>query len=163
MATCQICAREIKASNGVIALHGYKRPGHGWQTASCMGAKFAPYEVSRDRLPAAIKIVHDYLYRSRATLRKLLKTPPVTFTVQLRDSWGHKHGEPRIYVRPVDFDPNDSVRLGCTMPGTYGGEFHKERRSLEGGIAAAVNDLKFFRARYEAWPEHVATVQRASP
>jgi hypothetical protein len=162
MSTCQICAREIKAGDGLIAHHGYKRPGHGWQTASCMGAKFAPYEVSRDRLPAVVRVVTDYLTTTRKTLRELLKGPPATFTVQPRDAWGNKRGEPRVYACPVDFDPNDSIRLGSTMPGTYGGEFRKERRRLEDGIAAAVRDLKFFRARYEAQPEYAAAARRAS-
>ena len=32
--------------------HGYERPGHGWQTGSCMGAKNLPFEVDRDRARA---------------------------------------------------------------------------------------------------------------
>jgi hypothetical protein len=44
--TCQICGRAIKAKNGTIAHHGFKRP-RGWygQTASCPGAKHLPFEV----------------------------------------------------------------------------------------------------------------------
>lgn len=37
--TCQCCFRQIFAETGTIAHHGYERPGHGWQTASCVGAK----------------------------------------------------------------------------------------------------------------------------
>lgn len=48
--TCQCCGRGIFAQTGTIAHHGYERPGTGWQTASCMGAKHLPFEVSRDRL-----------------------------------------------------------------------------------------------------------------
>ena len=48
--TCQCCGRQIFAQTGTIAHHGYERPGYGWQTASCMGAKYLPFEVSRNRL-----------------------------------------------------------------------------------------------------------------
>lgn len=53
--TCQCCGRDILANLGTIALHGYERPGHGWQTGSCMGAKALPFEVSRDRLGEMIR------------------------------------------------------------------------------------------------------------
>lgn len=48
--TCQICGRPIHAATGFIAHHGYTRPGHGWQTDSCDGAREMPFEVSRDAL-----------------------------------------------------------------------------------------------------------------
>lgn len=48
--TCQICGRGIFAEAGVIAHHGYERPGTGWQTPSCEGARQLPFEVERDRL-----------------------------------------------------------------------------------------------------------------
>lgn len=48
--TCQCCGRKFLANTGTIAHHGYERPGHGYQTSSCIGAKFAPFEVSRERL-----------------------------------------------------------------------------------------------------------------
>jgi hypothetical protein len=48
--TCQCCGRKFLANMGTIAHHGYQRPGGGWQTASCIGAKHAPFEVARDRL-----------------------------------------------------------------------------------------------------------------
>lgn len=61
MTTCQICGREIKAGRGLIALHGYQRPGHGWQTQSCYGARHLPFEVSRDRLGQFIDLVRKEL------------------------------------------------------------------------------------------------------
>jgi len=45
--TCQICGRKIYAELGVIAHHGYERPGQGWQTESCEGARELPFEVDR--------------------------------------------------------------------------------------------------------------------
>lgn len=59
--TCQCCWRPIFAGTGTIAHHGYERPGYGYQTASCMGAKFLPFEVSRGRLGDLIEMLKDRL------------------------------------------------------------------------------------------------------
>lgn len=48
--TCQICARPIFAETGVIAHHGYERPGYGYQTSSCWGARYLPFETDRSIL-----------------------------------------------------------------------------------------------------------------
>lgn len=48
--TCQICGRPIFAEMGVIAHHGYQRPGDGYQTASCIGARHLPFEANKDLL-----------------------------------------------------------------------------------------------------------------
>ena len=49
--TCPVCFRSIAVVSGSMALHGYKRPGSGWQTSSCEGAvRFQPLEVSSDGL-----------------------------------------------------------------------------------------------------------------
>lgn len=64
VAECQICGRAIGAKVGVIAHHGYTRPGEGWQTGSCPGVRFVPYSTSRDRLTEvlawAVKGVADW-------------------------------------------------------------------------------------------------------
>ena len=59
--TCQICGRAIFAEVGVIAHHGYERPGQGWQTSSCPGARHVPFEVSRDILVDHIKRCEEQL------------------------------------------------------------------------------------------------------
>jgi len=55
--TCQCCGRLILANTGRIAHHGYTRPGSGWQTSSCMGAKFQPFEADRNRLGQMIDVM----------------------------------------------------------------------------------------------------------
>lgn len=54
---CQICGRWIFAESGLIAHHGYRRPGTGWQTPSCEGARELPFEKSRDVLGAHLEAV----------------------------------------------------------------------------------------------------------
>lgn len=56
---CQICGRAILANSGKIAHHGYQRPGHGWQTASCFGAKEPPFEADRAALARFIGYLKD--------------------------------------------------------------------------------------------------------
>lgn len=48
--TCPCCFRQIAVTDGTMAHHGYQRPGHGWQTASCPGIRFKPLEVSNEGL-----------------------------------------------------------------------------------------------------------------
>ncbi len=55
--TCQCCGRLHLANTGVVAHHGYQRPGFGWQTASCIGARELPFEVARDRLGQHINLM----------------------------------------------------------------------------------------------------------
>lgn len=73
---CQICGRLIQAKTGRIAHHGYTRPGDGWQTPSCMGAKYRPYEVACDALPRAITAVTEHIATREAVLADLLANPP---------------------------------------------------------------------------------------
>lgn len=80
--TCQICGRPIFAESGVIAHHGYQRPGDGWQTASCPGARELPYEVSRERLGWYVGILYDTQMRHVLDLSKIQ-----TETVSIRVEW----------------------------------------------------------------------------
>jgi hypothetical protein len=61
--TCQIFAQR-----GKIAHHGYERPGYGWQTASCMGATYLPFEVDRARLADLIVRLEHELQETRENL-----------------------------------------------------------------------------------------------
>lgn len=53
--TCACCFRGIAVTPSLLmAHHGYKRPGEGLQTASCMGIAYKPLEVSSAGLEAVI-------------------------------------------------------------------------------------------------------------
>jgi hypothetical protein len=69
--TCQICERGILADTGLIAHHGYERPGDGWQTASCFGARELPFEVSRDVLGVYVASLLDGAERNAKHARDL--------------------------------------------------------------------------------------------
>ena len=55
--TCACCFRPIAVVKSLMAHHGYTRPGHGNQTASCPGIRFRPLEVSKDGLVYILELV----------------------------------------------------------------------------------------------------------
>lgn len=69
--TCQCCARDILAETGVIAHHGYERPGGGYQTNSCFGARYLPFEVDREVLGDLIEILKNKLANAKNSLKHI--------------------------------------------------------------------------------------------
>lgn len=146
--TCQICGREIKASNGIIAHHGYKRPYQaGWQSASCAGARYAPYEVSCDRLREVVEMVKNFIVSQEKSLAVLLATPPQTITVyERRSSFGKE--EKIEYAKPDDFK-QDSYRN--SIPRTYENAYSNRKHDYERDIRAAKTDLSIMERRLNEW------------
>ena len=146
--TCQICGRAIKATKGVIAHHGYERPA-GWysQTASCMGARFLPYEVSCDRISEVIKIVEGqlgYLREHQASL-----AAPQTITERVRkagDYSRYPQYDTVTYERPAGYkeSPYD-------LPHTYGHALGRARREAGEAIRATEQQLAYLRDRLAKW------------
>jgi len=75
--TCQICGRDIKAKKGVIAHHGYRRPGDGWQTGSCFGARHVPYEQGSDAIEIMIPRVAAQIEHLRSGRDALEARPAI--------------------------------------------------------------------------------------
>ncbi len=150
--TCQICGREIKANTGLIAHHGYQRPGEGWQTASCMGARFRPYEVACDALPPAIDSCKRYIANQQAALNAWMTSPPDTITWQRKDGYGTPRGQEFTFERPVDFDPaNHSVSY---RQESYVFQFDGRKRTLEYEIERAQQSLRYLEKRLADWKPH---------
>lgn len=82
--TCQICARRIFAETGVIAHHGYERPGDGYQTESCRGARRLPYEADHVALDEEIAWTADRLMGAKDLLRQM-REERVDFSFQWVD------------------------------------------------------------------------------
>lgn len=104
MPTCQICLREIKAGRGLIAKHGYRRPGQGWQTASCFGAGYRPFEVSCDAIETLIPRLRTWASGHRDAVTKLTANPPAEYDITHRDAYGRPYGAKQIAARPDNFD-----------------------------------------------------------
>jgi hypothetical protein len=153
---CQICGRAIKAKSGLIAHHGYRRPGHGWQTSSCFGARWRPYEVASDALPRAIERATAYRDNTQTQLAKLRANPPAEFDVSRRDAWGHVRQECKA-PRPDGFD-GYAKRPGSYKPQSYEGAFWKAVSAMEQNIRNAEADIDFMQKRLAAWVPPIAAV-----
>jgi hypothetical protein len=173
-ATCQICARPILANTGTIAHHGYKRPGHGWQTASCFGAKYRPYEVACDALPPAIKSVEAHIARVEALLAEWLATPPAAIQCDATRKGRWNESDWRVewsVLRPARFNPsapvdrqNDKQAKPDYMPAprhsygfrpcdlkTYAAVYAGRIAELRADIVGSKETLEHFRKRLADW------------
>lgn len=101
--TCQCCGRAHLANTGKMAHHGYERPGYGWQTASCYGARHLPFQVSRDALGSMIALLKDrkgQLIEAQANVKAENGELSVTFADpdQKRDVHSGKRPQKTVYV-----------------------------------------------------------------
>lgn len=144
--TCQICGRTIKAKSGLIAHHGYKRPQWGWQTASCMGARHLPYEVSCDVLPIAIEKIKAYISRMEISLEDFVNNPPVQLTLP-RKSFDRVDAN-LTRTRPEGFNP---ARIFSASYRSYESEYQDRRYHMECDIKNAKLHLQFMIERLQNW------------
>lgn len=143
--TCQVCGRNIKANSGVIAHHGYKRPGDGWQTASCYGARHLPYEEANDQILKAINSATAYINRSAQWLVEFHYNPPPTLSAT------HGTWQLKTYTanKPENFDPENTRR--SYRRDAYDTMYHDKVYSVNKGIKEAQADLVFLRKRLSEW------------
>lgn len=73
--TCPCCQRGIAVARGTMAHHGYERPGHGWQTASCAGIQFEPLEVSPKGLEYVVRRLQAQLEANQKALAEKATQP----------------------------------------------------------------------------------------
>lgn len=147
--TCQICARDIKATTGVIAHHGYQRPGNGYQSASCIGARQLPYEISRDFIPQAIGQYQVWLDHQLGRIDELTNNPPEKLTRYAR----HSFDKNEELQRPEGFDAK--VNIAGDVPYFEMTDYHREHQAQvrEAGRNAKhlSEDVKWLQERYDSW------------
>lgn len=148
---CQICARNIKASTGLIAHHGYKRPYEGWQTRSCFGARRVPYEIGHDALDEYIVILDDMLIRETEERTKFIAEPPDKLDYTRLETWSKLPKILGTYERPAQFEPFRWADQGFYTPGSYEGQFTRRCGEFKHRIRMILADLKDCRERREAW------------
>lgn len=68
---CPVCDGDYKAPGGLLALHGYKRPGIGYIVGDCMGAGKQPHEVSNELARAYLDILKNIETNTQRALREL--------------------------------------------------------------------------------------------
>lgn len=152
---CQICDREIGTTTGLIAHHGYTRPGHGWQTASCFGARWRPYEVACDALPPAIESLQGYIANLSEHIASWLREPPatITFNKEGKYNYGTRSYDkiPTTVERPVDFDPTAEVKRDHYNFDTYAQRFHFEIERSRMEMKHLTYDLNRLQKRLADW------------
>jgi hypothetical protein len=151
---CQVCGRPILATRGVIAHHGFERPGYG-QTPSCFGARKLPFEAARD----ALGLMIDGLRNSIDAMRK---ARAVVAAEQIPVTLG--------YTRRAGSSSNMTVRLGLTREnferevGQHRGSFclvgptfddckARDLRDRDGRIRMQTEFLAEQEARYAGWQQ----------
>jgi hypothetical protein len=86
----------ICSKSGVIAHHGYTRPGEGWQTASCEGTHHSPLEVTNALLVATIASCEARVEETRRQIANVrADSAPVVVTIQAH--WNEKRFAPYVY------------------------------------------------------------------
>lgn len=150
-AHCQICEREIKAGKDIIAHHGYQRPdrGSGWQTESCFGARYQPYELSCDRIPLAIEAIKRHITMKEELIEKMRTNPPDELNDRYAMMYNRKV-EP--YKKPEGFDPIknlDSEYYGSSRKYEY--EHRRIVDDAKRDITWAKKDQDRLEKRLAAW------------
>lgn len=157
--TCQICGRPIKSNTGVIAHHGYKRPGNGWQTSSCMGARHLAYELSCDMIPTAIQSIEDFISSANAALKELVTNPPAVLLREVYSGARNKVTYKEV-PRPEGFSVDGDNYI--SRHSDYSAYFRAQRRDVETKIRFAESDLAYLRERLANWKAPVVVVLAVS-
>ena len=150
--TCQCCGRLIKANTGYIAKHGYRRPGYGWQTASCRGAGALPLEASSEALAKYVLDLRNEVGQREDRIGMVERNEIKPYIrISVRDSYGRRSTQ-RIWVDRDDFDAaKEEYKLR-----TYGinrfEDFQEACiRLIKAELKAAKLELAAQEARLEAW------------
>lgn len=158
--TCQCCGSDILANTGVIAHHGYQRPGDGWQTQSCFGARRLPFEVDRAALGELIEALKNTLYMARATLKRVREeAQPIVreFTdySAARVSGFAKRPTYNLTFTRATFEQmqkDHSIELArVCFPRTFVDLKKAEVASHEQRVKMIAYDVKSCEARYDGW------------
>jgi len=154
--TCQCCAGKYLANTGKMAHHGYQRPGNGWQTASCIGARELPFEVSRDRLGELIVNLEAQAVRMIEFRNEIAtEATPIHRTFEDRS-------KPKAIVYPykcptVSFDiTRDNyadIALKHQLYDDFDGFLAKELRTLNYQIKSIQDYIIECKARYAGWSQ----------
>lgn len=140
--TCQVCGRPICSKLGVIAHHGYRRPHHqGYQTRSCEGARYLPYEVSCDRLKEVLGRRLEFLAELQLSLFDFINNPPAK--VSERSDWSGQTIEaerPAVYEKFKEHDHR-----------SYEGIYSRQRYARERDIRYLEGEIREMQGRLAAW------------
>jgi hypothetical protein len=155
---CQCCNRPIHAALGTIAHHGYTRPGDGWQTRSCFGAKRLPWEVDRGAVADLIDHLKEWLLRSEyARCAVADEIEPVTHNYQIYDRQRNRYLSKELQMTRDTFAEFVKMNPDSIFTHMHDAKFDTfkdrdlERRDQR--IARLKSDIKEMTARYAGWTQ----------
>jgi hypothetical protein len=150
--TCQICEREVKVPHGLTSHHGYTRPGNGWQTGSCPGARELPYELSCEMIPPIIKGIKNYVAGLQAQRDTYMTKPPKVLTRTIKDMYRGTE-ETAKYERPEGFNAqgivDETEHFGYYEE--YKKYFKQAIYNMDRDMKNANQDIKRLQARVDNW------------
>jgi hypothetical protein len=160
--TCQICGRAIHANTGRIAHHGYQRPGHGYQTASCPGTHHDPFEVSRDELGLYIGSLnhrHDNLVERQ---RQHSDEEITELTLALADyglsAVGSSRNRPTIFIKvsaetfAASFEEHKRTFTTHSIR-SFEDALARDLRETQTEVKLILLALEALEKRYEGWTQ----------
>jgi len=153
--TCQCCARPILANTGTIAHHGYERPDYGWQTASCMGAKALPFEVSRNRLGQMIEELSERRVRM-ITARDAVQAELASIDVSYTTGYGRDKQRRTFAFTRENFDSAEgqkALRAAMYYASTFTALRDQDVARRSSQIAQLAAYIIEQRDRYEGWKQ----------
>lgn len=165
--TCQCCGRRFLANTGLMAHHGYERPGSGWQTASCYGARHLPFEVSRDTLGDmidALKRRCDQLIATRQEFADEKHSLSVSYLDYSQPKvWQplkarHAHPEVTVeFTRETFAAQMEAHKAGLTRYGRDIGTFDDQKAAdlarRDQQISHIKTDIRQSQARFDGWTQ----------
>lgn len=153
--TCQICGRPILAETGVIAHHGYQRPGDGYQTASCYGARELSFEVSRDLLGTYIVGLRDGLVAAKKLRAAVAaEKAPIAISYEYHVAGESKYRTAYFSMTRETFETEKGKHpkfFGRRSDRTFAEFLATDLRERDNDIKKKGSYIKFQQARYDGW------------
>lgn len=161
--TCQCCAGKFLANTGTIAHHGYTRPGYGWQTASCIGAKYLPFEVERTQLGKLINVLRTHK-KGMVSARSDINNETVAISVIFRDNSRPKvrglggymeYPNITVDVTRENFDAvvSENLKNGIRIYGEFTDLKREELGRRDRVIKSITDDINACVARFNGWKQ----------
>ncbi len=141
--TCPCCFRGIAVMDTTMAHHGYQRPGDGYQTPSCPGVRFKPFEVSNEGTIWIRDQTKAHMERSQAYLQAL----------------------PEVKMLPTEVRRNGypvSVDIDRTHP-KWDQEYRFRKLQLEADISTDRSAIRSYDERLKDWKPTVAAPSTPLP